>query len=171
VIISANRASALYAQWAATVLPDDVPDCGPLGGIATALRSVATPLLFCCPGDAPFLHETLVERLATTLAMSAADIALPHDGARDQHLFAVMRTSEYPSLVAYLDAGGRSVHGWLSGRRAVTVDASEIAMHFVNINTEEQLAAASRALQDTNQSVVLPAHLPHSFEHTTVEHQ
>jgi len=154
VIISANRASAQYAQWATTVLADDVPNCGPMGGIATALRCVITPFLFCCPGDAPFLHDTLVDRLASALTMNDADIAVPNDGARDQYLFALMRATEYPSLVAYLGTGERSVHGWLSGRRVVIVDASDIVGHFVNINTQEQLAAASNMVRDANSSFI-----------------
>jgi molybdopterin-guanine dinucleotide biosynthesis protein A len=170
VIISANRAAATYAQWADTVLVDDVPNCGPLGGIATALRCAITPLLFSCPGDAPFLHETLVDRLATALAMSDTDIAVPHDGERAQHLFALMRVSEHSSLAGYLAAGGRSVHGWLAGRSTVTVDASDIADHFVNINTEEQLVAAGNVVREANSSVISEILHRHSFPHSTVEH-
>lgn len=170
VIISANRATATYAQWADTVLVDDVPNCGPLGGIASALRSVITPLLFCCPGDAPLLHETLVERLATALVMSEADIAVPHDGERTQHLFALTRVSEYPSLAAHLAAGGRSVHGWLAGRRTVTVDATDIADHFMNINTDEQLVAASSVMRAANSTVIAAILQRHSIQHPPVEH-
>lgn len=171
VIVSANRASGMYAQWATTVLADDVLDGGPLAGIATALRCAISPFLFCCPGDAPFLHETLVDRLATAVTLHDADIAIPHDGERDQHLFALIRSAEYTSLVAYLDSGERAVHGWLAGRRVVTVDASDIASHFVNINTVEQLAAASTAVRDAHSSMIADVLQRNSFKHPTVEHQ
>jgi molybdopterin-guanine dinucleotide biosynthesis protein A len=169
LVISANRELDRYQPWAGRVLPDDLPDCGPLGGIATALRQVDTPLLFCCPGDAPLLHDTLVDRLATALALTDADIAVPHDGARDQPLFALMRVSERHSLLSYLETGGRSVQGWLAGCHLVTVDASDIAGHFVNINTAAELAAASMSVHDAHSPA--PAdQLPRaSFPNPTVE--
>jgi molybdenum cofactor guanylyltransferase len=169
VVISANRELHHYQQWADRVLPDDLPDCGPLGGIATALRQVDTPLLFCCPGDAPLLHDTLVDRLVTALALTDADIAVPHDGARDQPLFALMRVGERHSLQSYLEIGGRSVQGWLAGCHVVTVDASDIAGHFININTAAELAAASTPVHDAH-SPAPAGQLPRAlFPNPTVE--
>jgi molybdenum cofactor guanylyltransferase len=148
IIVSANHAHEQYR----TLLPDDtlvadaVPGLGPLGGIMTAFSVTHSPYLFCCPGDAPFLNEQLVARLAAALDKEAeASVAVPFDGERSQHLFLLMRTSLRHHLLGYVDRGERSVHGFVSGTAPVLVNAADIADSFRNINTLDELAAASRA--------------------------
>ena len=143
VVISANREQASYAAWGDDIVADEVPDCGPLGGLVS-VHDDDTPYLFACPGDAPFLHPSLVSRLAQALDHTEADVAVPHDGARVQHLFVLLRTGEQASMQTYLERGGRSVHGWLAGRRTITVDAPDIAGSFLNINTAQELVDAER---------------------------
>ena len=151
IVISANRDRESYARWGDTIVADETPGCGPLGGLSSVLSHVTvhepTPFVFCCPGDAPFLDRLLVARLAETLAYGLADtetdICVPHDGDRVQHLFALLRITEREPLQAYLDAGGRSVHGWLADRRVVTVDSTDLQRSFLNINTEQDLLLVS----------------------------
>ena len=142
VIVSANRDRDRYAQFADAVIADDIPDRGPLGGLASALRFVTTPYVACVPGDAPLLEPALISRLANTLGSANADVCMPHDGARTQQLFLLMRTQLRNSIVEYLDDGGRSVLGWLDSRNLVVLDASDIAHSFLNINTEQELLLA-----------------------------
>jgi molybdopterin-guanine dinucleotide biosynthesis protein A len=158
VLVSANRSRDAYAAYGDAVVPDAVPGRGPLGGLATILASpslCATPHLFACPGDAPFLDPSLVSRLAHALEDADADAAIPHDGARAQHVFLLLRVHAAPqraghpahrppSASAYLDTGARSVHGWLATRRLVVVDATDLAPSFVNVNTPRDLEVARR---------------------------
>jgi molybdopterin-guanine dinucleotide biosynthesis protein A len=148
VLISANRSLDRYAAWGDPVVPDATPGQGPLGGLLSVLETVRghdTPYLFACPGDAPFLDRSLVSRLAQALDDADADIAEPHDGTRAQHLFLLMRTTTRPSIASYLDRGERSVHGWLDTQRVITVDASDIAASFANINTPQELQDAQHS--------------------------
>lgn len=46
-----------------TFVADEQPDCGPLGGIAAALRRITTDYLFVLAIDAPFMSESYVRRL------------------------------------------------------------------------------------------------------------
>jgi molybdopterin-guanine dinucleotide biosynthesis protein A len=48
-------------------------------------------------------------------------------------------------LRAYLERGGRSVHGWLAERRVAYANAADIADTFLNVNTEHDLLLASNA--------------------------
>lgn len=156
VIISANRAHAQYAQWEDAVVSDDTVDGGPaygepthggpLYGVRAVLRHVlasptANALLFCCPGDAPLLDRSLVSRLRAGLVGTGADVAYPHDGTRAQHLFMLLRVNDgmATSLDEYLATSDRSVHGWLERCRATSVDASDIAASFANVNTPQEL--------------------------------
>ena len=108
--------------------------------------SLERPWLFVCPGDAPLLHPTLVARLAEQLERPGTGVAAPHDGARLQHLFLLFPTSLCASIETYLGSGHRSVHGWLASQQVHEVDASDIALSFRNINTIDELNAASREL-------------------------
>lgn len=139
IVISANREALRYSTWGDTVVADTMPNCGPLGGLSAALDHVNTAWAFCCPGDAPFLDRALVGRLADALDERDADMALPSDGARPQHLFLFMRASLAVSLHDYLAAGERSVHGWVARCHAASIDASDMAHSFLNINTADEL--------------------------------
>jgi molybdopterin-guanine dinucleotide biosynthesis protein A len=154
VLISANRMRDSYAAYGDEVVRDSAPGAGPLGGLSStldALQSRQTPYLFACPGDAPFLDPLLVVRLAAALADTDADVAVPHDGTRAQHLFLLMRTTLQPDLALYLDTGARSVHGWLDTQRVCAVDAADIAASFANINTMQEL-------QDARDHIDRPRH-------------
>lgn len=142
VVISANRDALRYSTWGDTVVADTVPNCGPLGGLSAALDHVNTAWAFCCPGDAPFLDGALIARLAAALNERDADMALPSDGVRPQHLFLFMRASLAVSLHDYLEAGERSVHGWVARCHAASIDASDFAESFLNINTADELLRA-----------------------------
>lgn len=154
VLVSANRTHDAYAPYGDAVMPDVIPGRGPLGGLATVLDSPlgrATPCLFACPGDAPFLDRSLVARLARALGDTDADVAIPHDGTQAQHLFLLLRTTGQPargplSVSSYLDTGARAVHGWLASQRVAIVDAADLAPSFANINTPHDLLDAQHRL-------------------------
>ncbi len=140
IVISCNRNIEAYARFRDALVADDEPRRGPLGGILAGLTRADTDYVFVCPGDAPFLSRTLVARLAAALDEEHADVALPHDGARRQHLFILMRRSLVPALRRYLDTGSRSVHGFIDQQRAAIVDAGFDRDTFVNVNSAEDLA-------------------------------
>jgi molybdenum cofactor guanylyltransferase len=143
IVISCNRNIDAYARFRDTLVVDDEPPRGPLGGVLAGLMRVETDLVFVCPGDAPFLSRTLVARLAVALDDERADVALPHDGTRRQHLFMLIRRSLAPALGRYLDTGSRSVQAFIDQQRAAIVDAALDGHAFVNINSAEDLAAAA----------------------------
>jgi molybdopterin-guanine dinucleotide biosynthesis protein A len=146
IVISANRNHDAYRAIVGNdaILNDLQANQGPLGGIETALGHVATPLLFCCPGDAPFLDEKVVKRLMDGLAMSpASNVAVPYDGDRTQHLFLLLRTSTKDSLENYLRSGNRSVHGFVATCHPTIVDCTDIRESFRNLNTIEELQSAN----------------------------
>ncbi|HET6470700.1 MAG TPA: NTP transferase domain-containing protein, partial [Pseudomonadales bacterium] len=110
------------------------------GGLLAAMHAARTPFVFACPGDAPLLPPTLIERLARTLDGRTADVAYPHDGERPQHLFLLVRRAATERLRQYLDAGGRAVHEWAERMHAVRLDARSDRDAFVNVNSAADLA-------------------------------
>jgi molybdopterin-guanine dinucleotide biosynthesis protein A len=161
MLISANREPVQYAAWGDVVIADVTTGSGPLAGLSRALSLSITPYLFCCPGDAPRLNESLVPRLAAALEGAAADLAYPHDGERSQHLFLLLRVT--PSLVeslnARLAAGLYSVRDWIQSLKAAEVDASDISASFANINTTADLQRVAACTHTPPQLHSTPEHL------------
>ena len=135
ILISANRHLDEYRKYG-QVVSDELEDYqGPLAGISACLKHCDSEWVLVCPGDAPNLSALVVRRLARGLLENAVDIACAHDGNRRQNLHLALFTNNAQSLRNYLDQGGRSVHGWLSTRRLVDVDCSDLEDVFLDVDS------------------------------------
>jgi len=139
VLISANRNLARYAAFGVPVLADGDSDFrGPLAGIEAGLRSAAPGWVLCVPCDSPALPADLAQRLHAGVAGGkAAVVAL---AGRWQPVFCLLHTSLADALSAYLARGDRKVASWLESVDARTVDFSDEASAFANLNSPEMLA-------------------------------
>ena len=142
-VLIANRSLEQYAAFGLPVHHDLVPGLGPLGGLATALAVAESPLLVCCPGDAPLLAPDLVTRLAAALT-PALDAVYPDDGDREQPLFLLLRTTLRPALERYLAGGQRAVSGFLASLNTTAIAAADIGDSFRNINSHADLDELER---------------------------
>jgi len=138
IIINANRNQEQYGVYGLPVIADMLDDfLGPLVGMATAMQNSDTSYIVTAPCDSPFIPDTLVETLYHALDVSHADISVAHDGARMQPVFALLRCDLLPSLLAYLDQGGRKIDTWYSQHRLAIADFSHSPDTFLNMNTPE----------------------------------
>jgi len=145
VLINANRNAEAYAALGYPVFGDDIPgQPGPLAGLHAALLQARHPLVATAPCDSPFLPADLVARLAAALLAARADLAVARTEGRSQPVFCLCRRELAGSLRAFLDGGGRKVSQWHAAVKTVEVDFDDVAAAFRNINTPEELAAASR---------------------------
>jgi molybdopterin-guanine dinucleotide biosynthesis protein A len=147
ILISCNRNFEEYARWNDTIVADETANRGPLGGILAGMQLAETDYLFVCPGDAPFLSTTLIQRLTTALDREAVDLAIPRDGTRRQHLFPLMRRALAGPLSGYLQSGGRSVYAFIDQQRAAVIDASLERDAFFNVNSPADLRTAEAILR------------------------
>jgi molybdenum cofactor guanylyltransferase len=148
IIINANRHPAEYARYGYRVLPDLMEGyCGPLAGIATALRAARTTYIVTTPCDSPFVPVDLALRLHRMLSQEAADIGIAHDGKRLQPVFALLRCSLLGSLLTYLHEGERKVEYWYRQHPHVLCDFSDTPEAFINVNTPADITAAEDRLR------------------------
>ena len=148
IIINANRHPAEYARYGYRVLPDLLEGyCGPLAGIATALRAARTTYIVTTPCDSPFVPVDLALRLYRMLCQEAADIGIAHDGQRLQPVFALLRCSLLGSLLTYLHEGERKVEYWYRQHPHVLCDFSDTPEAFINVNTPADITAAEDRLR------------------------
>jgi len=119
-----------------TVVPDTVPEQGPLRGIASCLEVTRNDLNFVVACDMPRIDVSRV--LAMLAAAEGYDVVAPRDAqGRWEPLFGVYRSSALPAALALLAGGGRriiEIYPKLRVRAAETSDDAPL----LNINDEPE---------------------------------
>lgn len=146
--ISANRNLDGYRAHATAVLPDTDADdgAGPLAGIATALAWCPAPLLAIVPCDSPFLPVHLVATLEAARRRADATVAVARTADGLQPMFALLAAELADAARIALRAGERKVERWYRQQHLVEVDLDAERAALANLNTPQDLAAASQRL-------------------------
>ncbi|KPN71702.1 molybdenum cofactor guanylyltransferase [Neisseria sp. 83E34] len=143
IAVSANRNQTEYAKRVPLVF-GDLPayqNCGPLAALASAAETVLADAgwLLVVPCDTLHLPQDLCGRLAEA-AKRTPDCRAFYAATETQQHYGVMlvHTDLLGSVAAYLDAGGRSIQGWLREQRASAVHFPSEA-EFRNYNTLQDM--------------------------------
>ena len=143
VLLSARDAE-MYTEFGVPVLPDPVPNAGPLAGIVAGLFAMTTPWLFVTACDMPFPDPAVWRSLAVHTAADA-DAVLPSTRKGLEPLCAFYHQRCLPGFRARLESGQSAIHQAVLDVRLVTVDATawedDTRGPFTNINTLEEFAA------------------------------
>ncbi|MFS4437961.1 molybdenum cofactor guanylyltransferase MobA [Paracoccaceae bacterium GXU_MW_L88] len=144
VAISANGDPARLAGYGLPVLPDALPDCGPLGGVLSGLvwaREAGASHLVSVAVDTPFFPMDLVERLAVAECAQAASPSGLHP------VFARWPVSLADNLLDFLKNGGRKVTAFTDNVSPERISfQNQIYDPFLNINRPEDLIRATERL-------------------------
>ena len=147
VLINANRNQDRYGEFGCPVIDDGDSDFrGPLAGMASAMRAAQTPYIAVVPCDSPLIGGALVERLHAAAVSSGSPIAAAHDGNRLQPVFALLASDLLDDLAGYLDDGERKIDRWYARHGYASVDFSDEADWFANINAPDDKRAVEEAL-------------------------
>jgi molybdopterin-guanine dinucleotide biosynthesis protein A len=143
-----------HAALGLRVLPDDKPGCGPLGGVATALRVSDQDWNLILGCDLPFLTRDWLEYLMRRALDSRCDALLPADPqGNPEPLCAMYHRRGYPTIRQALDRGIRKVTDGLAGLAVDTLPHAEwkrfdsAARLFKNMNTPADYEEARRLLE------------------------
>lgn len=133
------------------IIPDRWPDCGPLGGIATALHSPLSSQGVMIVGcDMPFLNPVLLRHLITLIP--DADAVVVRLGTQTHPLHAIYQQHCLPILEAQLAVGDLRVHHFLTQIKIRYVEPPELNqfdpthLSTFNCNTPEEWQQALRLL-------------------------
>jgi molybdopterin-guanine dinucleotide biosynthesis protein A len=125
--------------------PDDVPDRGPLGGVATALRVAGAgtqPAGVCVVGcDMPLLGGALLDHLLAGRDRQAAATAVvnPASGQMEP-LLAIYEPHARPSIEKAMVGGELSLTSWLTHAEVTRLPLPEaLAEQCTNVNTPAEL--------------------------------
>jgi molybdopterin-guanine dinucleotide biosynthesis protein A len=155
ILINANRNHDRYAQYGHAVIADHHPDfAGPLAGFAAGLKQCKTEYLLSVPCDSPVFPLSLSEQLLKEMISTQSDLvyasSIDSAGATwTQPVFCLMRRSVQPSLLKFLDQGGRKIDRWFEALPSSTVVFADEAA-FANTNTPEELQALEQVLRASN---------------------
>jgi molybdopterin-guanine dinucleotide biosynthesis protein A len=96
------------------------------------------------PCDSPFVPMDLVARLGAALERAGGQLAVARTFDQPHPVFALVSRGVLPNLAAFLEGGGRKIDAWYRALAVVEVSFDDEADAFRNINTAEELAAATR---------------------------
>ncbi len=136
----------------ATIVHDEVPHQGPVGGIYYGLRAVEDEFAFVTSCDSAFLNPSLVAHLLSRI--QAADVVVPRWGGRLQPLVSVYRTSLVPILERQLANGELRPVSLFERVRTHYVAEDEVRRFdpagdsFFNMNRPEDYEEALRRWRD-----------------------
>jgi molybdopterin-guanine dinucleotide biosynthesis protein A len=157
VLLSCEPGDEALAGFNCTMIDDAVPrHRGPLAGLYSALLFLNQHQLdgglMLCPCDAPFIPTTLVEKLQVAASKAPDSVAVvSYDGVL-QPTFSLWQSQHLPSIEAAVLARGQG------GLKHMLYDLPHTVVEwplaepppFYNINTPDQLKAASDWLEQVN---------------------
>ena len=141
IAISANGNPARFSAYNLPVLPDTLIGKGPLAGVAAGLawaQSLNADALLTIPVDTPFIPEDLLTTLTPAPAVACYQ-------GRQHLLVALWPTGFLPALEKFLsEPSAYKVRDALTLCAVRPVSFEGATDPFLNINTQEDLAAASQ---------------------------
>jgi molybdopterin-guanine dinucleotide biosynthesis protein A len=132
-----------YAYLNLPTFGDIYADCGPLGGIHSALANAASPHVLMIACDMPWLNRDLLEYLVSL--RGTADIVVPRLDKFPEPLHAVYSKACLDPIETKLKAGDLKITRFYGQVNVRFVDREEIARFdpqgrsFTNINSPEDL--------------------------------
>jgi molybdenum cofactor guanylyltransferase len=132
----------IYSSLGLEVYPDIFKDCGPLGGIHSALTKSNSNYIFVISCDLPLIQPEIIKHLIS-YCKENEQIILPSYKETIQPLCGIYKRDLIPLLENYLSAGKRKVFDLLNNLNPIIVPFDSYGfgnVHnpFESINTPEQ---------------------------------
>lgn len=144
LVINANQNVEVYRTLGYPVISDAVGGfAGPLAGLHAGMSLAHTPLCATVPCDSPFLPSDLIARLQRGLHDAQAQLAVARTLDQPHPVFCLVERAVLAHLEAFLHGGGRKIDAWYATLRVTEVAFDDEADAFRNINTRDELTAAS----------------------------
>ena len=146
VYLSADSKSR-FSDKPYPIIEDRYPDCGPLGGVCSALQFCGTPLLFVVSCDMPFVTGEVGRVLQGFMEPDAGAVVPVEADGRVHPLCAMYRGDAAPVLLKRLQSGNFRMRDALGCLRTVYVPAEELPLGsrvLCNVNTPEEYREVSQ---------------------------
>jgi molybdenum cofactor guanylyltransferase len=147
-----------YRKLGLSLIGDDWPGAGPLGGIATAVRVSPTPWSLVVACDLPYLQKAWLDYLVARALSSTADAVVPMNACRLEPLSAMYHKRSEPAIRAALEQGARKLTETLKELRLETIEPTEWkgfdseGLLFKNMNSPDDYEEARTRFGDGSSS-------------------
>ncbi|TAL00124.1 MAG: molybdenum cofactor guanylyltransferase [Verrucomicrobia bacterium] len=143
-VLISGRPGGPYCN-AAKIIPDEIPNLGPLGGLSALLNAMSSDWLVAVAVDMPFLDVTTLRELLATRSGLAG--VVPAIGERAEPLAAVYPRAARELVAQRLQLADRSLQSFVraaaeAGLVRLLPWPAEGAGVFRSVNTPEEFAAA-----------------------------
>ncbi len=150
IVLNANGDPARFARFGLPVLPDTVSDHpGPLAGVLAGMewalaQAPGVADIVTVPTDSPFIPRDLVARLSAARAAAEADMACAASAGQAHPVAAIWPVRLAPLLRrALVEERLHRIDRWTARFAIVHAEfAVDPVDPFLNVNTQEELAAA-----------------------------
>jgi len=149
--ISANGDPERFSAYKLPVLPDRLPDLGPMAGILAAMEwayetNPTASHILTLSGDTPFLPSDLIERLSRPAFDNASDIVAAASAGQIHPTIALWPMAARTNIKKALNENkGRRVSDWLSILNHQSVAWDHLPFDpFLNVNTPDDLQEAEK---------------------------
>lgn len=160
VVVVTNRPEALESAHLdpdVQIIVDEVPYCGPLGGLTTALATSKHQWVLVVAADMPWVSSDVVRLLWE--AREGADVVVPIAEKGVEPLLAFYSTACLEPARAALSSGRRRIISFFKSVRVAEVPVEALRSadpdlrSLVNINTPDELSGAMRVAADSERLV------------------
>jgi molybdopterin-guanine dinucleotide biosynthesis protein A len=132
-----STANEAYAQFGIPLVKDDIPDCGPMGGIYSALKASNTNYIFVLACDMPFVSSITIQTLLNEVAN--CECVIPNVNGKLEPLCAIYSKSMIPLLKEKLEKSELALYQLIADSNSKMVYFDTDLHVFNNCNTPNEL--------------------------------
>lgn len=144
IIIVTNTPDDFKGYQHFTIVPDEIKNVGPLGGIHAALRVAKNDAVFVFASDMPCISSDLVKKHIEFYKKRSCDAAIPRIKDFKEPLHAIYNKRIFSELDKFLKGSDKySIENFikdLNVRYHNLEDTEEYRKAFININTPQDLS-------------------------------
>ncbi len=137
-----------------TIITDEVPGLGPLGGLYAGLKAAPDEYCVTAPCDSPFIDSGLVEYMLQAAADAGVDALVPRYEGREHTVNAVYSKACVSAIDYSLNEGSFRISSIFDKVKVEYIDDDTInrfaggGLSFFNVNTPGNMEEASRILHE-----------------------
>jgi len=126
-----------YAQFGIPLVKDEIPDCGPIGGIHSALKASKNNYIVAIGCDMPFVTTSTIQLLMEKV--EAYDCIVPSVNGKLEPLCAIYSKSLIDKIEENISNGEFAMNRLIKGSKHLLIIFEENSPDFKNINTLNEL--------------------------------
>jgi len=142
-IFVVGRNDEVWTSRGVRVVPDEIPDAGPLGGIYTAIMHSPADRTLIVACDMPFLSSAVLHRME---AVEDADLVIPRHARGYEPLCAIYSRACADDIRRRIERGAYEASRLPAGVRVTEFDVENEVM-FVNVNTPHDYERARELIE------------------------